>query len=73
MNDSWTKKAAIELAKSSSECTLTAGMVETLLEAAGELKCVELKVALGRCYELLANKRGVPDDGFLENLLELLK
>lgn len=49
-----------------------------LLEAAGELKAVRLKVLLGRCYELIAkskvdNETVSPDHGFLDEILAELK
>jgi hypothetical protein len=53
---------------------LTVEGVESILEAAGELKAVRCKMLLGRCYELMSisvadGGAARPDDGFLEAVL----
>lgn len=46
----WNERMASEIC---SAATLSEGLVAGILEAAGELKCVRLKVLLGRCLEII--------------------
>ena len=53
-------------------------VIEVLLEAAGELKAVRLKILLARCYEVLAIAKAnevMPqtDDEFLDDILKEIK
>lgn len=57
MLSDWIKKMAVEMEKGASVPAL-----EGVLEAAGELKCLELKVMLGRCLEILEESLGQIDE-----------
>ena len=47
--DTWIERTAYEVGEMPNGPT--SDMVKCLLEAAGEIKCVALKVMLARCYE----------------------
>lgn len=58
--------------------TLSKGLVEGILEAAGEMKAVRLKVLLARAFEIIldseSNERPADtDDTFLDEVREALK
>lgn len=54
MND-WCERMAAELAKL--EGNITADIIKASLEAAGELRCVRLKILLARCLEVIQHSR----------------
>jgi hypothetical protein len=71
---SWLDRMAHELAESQP----SEALARAALEAAGEMKCVALKVALGRCHAILyeANQNDrTPTwpNGFLEEIEGLVK
>lgn len=71
----WNERMAAEICCSG---TLSEGVVAGILEAAGELKAVRLKVLLGRCWEIIAesidaDRAAYTADGFLDEILEALK
>ncbi len=76
MNDTWLDRMANEL--SVLEGSLVPGMAKAALEAAGEMKCVALKIALARCWEIVVHAIHAGDvphvsDQFLAEIRELLK
>jgi hypothetical protein len=75
----WNRRMAECMSRSSFEKEEEdADMMEIALEAAGELKCVRLKIMLARCYEMMSEsdssdeKVNLPE-GFLDDVLEALK
>lgn len=56
--ETWAKKNARFLSDLiSNESEIKVEYLENLLETAGELKCVRLKILLARCYELISASR----------------
>lgn len=53
----WIDRMAEELAKESETCSLTTGLLKAVMEAAVEMRCVAMKIALARCYEILWQSR----------------
>lgn len=51
----WAERMADELC--GLEGNLTTEMAQVALEAAAEMKCVALKIALARCYEIINESR----------------
>ena len=69
---------ASELSQYGSGGNLSEPLVKAALEAAAEMKCVALKVALARCYEILAiadinEQKPAVAEVFLKEVLELIK
>lgn len=74
---SWNRRMAEQLAEIGAGA-FTADIIEATLEAAGEIKCVRLKVALGRCLEIIRTSEAydtaasIPSE-FSEEAYALLK
>jgi hypothetical protein len=71
---SWLDRMAHELAENQP----SEALIRAALEAAGEMKCVALKVAMGRCHAMLfdaVENHCSPTwpDGFLEEIEALVK
>lgn len=70
----WSRRMAEQLQKCNGR-DYTPEIFEAILEAAGELKTVRLKVLLGRCYEILnsateADAAPIMGDKFLAEVLQ---
>lgn len=72
--NTWAHRIATELAEREN----SVGTIVAALEAAAEMKCVSLKVLIGRCYEILgaaksADSTPCMDEDFLDELSKAMK
>lgn len=70
----WKDRICTEL----SEAEASPEAIACALEAYAEMRCVKLKVLLGRCYELMSASENrdeavTPDNGFLQTVLDASK
>lgn len=68
----WIDRMAEELSKAT-EGRYSVESIKGILEAAGEIRAVRLKIMLGRCYEMIGIAKTnecipQPDSGFLDEI-----